>query len=98
MGSLPKWQANGSLATTIVSMITGASLYVVLVGIIASIILSLDHSGGLYKEDRLPACILGVRFSLVSRPLLHRHCRRQAEERPPASTLSRSKNVGRCVL
>ena len=34
---------------TILSMLSGASFYVMLVGIIASIILSLDHSGGLYK-------------------------------------------------
>ena len=49
-GDLMAPTTDADLATTIVSMITGASLYVVLVGIIASIILSLDHSGGQYKE------------------------------------------------
>ena len=38
------------VAITILSMLSGASFYVVLVGIIASIILSFDHSGSLYKE------------------------------------------------
>ena len=35
---------------TILSMVVGASFYVVLVGIIASIVLSMDHSGAAFKE------------------------------------------------
>ena len=35
---------------TIMSMVVGASFYVVLVGIIASIVLSMDHSGAAFKE------------------------------------------------
>jgi hypothetical protein len=38
------------VSITILSMLSGASFYVVLVGIIASIILAMDHSGSVYKE------------------------------------------------
>ena len=38
------------VSITILSMLSGASFYVVLVGIIASIILAMDHSGSMYKE------------------------------------------------
>ena len=37
------------VSITILSMLSGASFYVVLVGIIASIILAMDHSGSVYK-------------------------------------------------
>lgn len=43
-------QTDAEVFITILSMVVGASFYVVLVGIIASIVLSMDHSGAAYKE------------------------------------------------